>query len=420
MMAEKNNTVTVDKGHLSGFEDIIVKISQRNEEPPCIKDFRLEKWKNYVGEPLPDKVLHLWRYCDPASFDLANRVLSEEGMNIDFQVEDNAVSQGLILTELKNSFKLEGFREKIKNTFGGLISLVKNKFTYLNEATWSSGYFLYVPMGLKVDKPISVKLRSSGSNALKTVRLLLILEENSSINLIAEASSKDSDNLLTNVVSEVYLAKGAKLNYLSFQAYSKDTVNHSVQVAKLEDKAELTNLIVALGGKNSKVEMAGILNGKDASISTFGIVLGDQSQRFDHHTSVEHNAPHTKSTVNFRVALKDKARSAYTGNLKIANHAVKSDAIQENRNLLLSKTAKAESIPELEILTNDVIRCSHGVTIGNVDKEQIYYLMSRGLSEKEAEWIIISGFLEPTISRVPDENLRVEIEKIVNHKLGNL
>ena len=143
-------------------------------------------------------------------------------------------------------------------------------------------------------------------------------------------------------------------------------------------------------------------------------------QKFDHHTTIEHIAPHTKSELNFRVALKDKARSAYTGNLKIAHEAVKSDAHQENRNLLLSEDAKAESIPELEILTNDVIRCNHGVTVGQVDKDQVFYLMSRGLTHKEAERIITLGFLEPTISQIPDESLKEEILKSIEAKLENL
>ena len=121
-----------------------------------------------------------------------------------------------------------------------------------------------------------------------------------------------------------------------------------------------------------------------------------------------------------KVQGRDKSRSAYTGNLKISHEAIKSDAHQENRNLLLSDEAKAESIPELEILTNDVVRCNHGVTVGQIDKEQIFYLTSRGLSQKEAEQVIVEGFMEPTISRIPEEALREEIMSKIKNKLGAL
>ena len=252
------------------------------------------------------------------------------------------------------------------------------------------------------------------------IRNLIVLEEGADISLIDEISSDEDSTTSINIVSEIFLAKGAKLNCLNLQTNNKNTTQHFFQRANLEEHSEFINLIVGLGGKISKTDLGTSLNGYGASTIIYGIVLGDETQKFDHHTRIEHIAPHTKSALNFRVALKDKARSAYTGNLKIAHEAVKSDAHQENRNLLLSSEAKAESIPELEILTNDVIRCNHGVTVSQVDKEQIYYLTSRGLNQKDAERIIIEGFFEPTISRIPDESLREEISSKIKAKLENL
>jgi len=398
----------------------ILEISKSNEEPPCIKDHRIAMWEAYLKESIPNRVSHLWRYSDPTWFELSDKEITTKSSELIFDLDSSCKDKGVILTKLKDAFKLTEFREKIKNTFGALIKESPNRLTYLNEAAWSSGYFLYVPKGVSVEKPISVKLCSKQSAKLETIRILVILEENSFINLIEEINSEESSDLLTNVVLEMYLAKDSRLNYLNFQSHGKETVHHLFQRAVLDERAELTNLIIALGGKTSKADLGTNLKGERSSVSIFGIVVGDETQRFDHHTTIVHNAPHTCSNLDFRVALKDKARSAFTGNLKIANNAIKSDAHQENRNLLLSSKAKAESIPELEILTSDVERCNHGVTVGQVDKDQIFYLMSRGMNYKEAERLIIEGFLAPTISRVPEEHLKEEIVVRVNKKLESL
>lgn len=381
-----------------------------------IEQKKNEAKRAYENEPLPDRVSHLWKYSDPKNFELNSKEISNKKAKLLFNISEDDKSKGVVLQETNEAINNQYF---IKH-FGSLTKEYPSKMTYLNEATWSNGYFLYVPKGLKTDVPLIAKTFCNESEKLEAIRILIILEEEANINLIDEISSSQSNNLLTNVVIEMFLGKGSKLNYLNIQNHNKQTNQHLFQRALLSDHAELTNLIVALGGKVTKSDLGAILNGYGATVSTYGIVLGDSSQKFDHHTRIEHLAPNTKSTLNFRVVLKDFARSAYTGNLKIAHEAIKSDAYQENRNLLLSPEAKAESIPELEILTNDVIRCSHGVTVGQVDKDQIYYLMSRGLTQIEAERIITEGFLEPTISRIPSDNLKEEILTNVKNKLENL
>lgn len=323
----------------------------------------------------------------------------------------------VVLMELSDAFENEKYKDLILKYFSKLTAKYPNKFTYFNEAIWSSGYFLYVPKNVQIEKPLTVKSLSEGLNSSETVRNFILLEEGSSINLIDEISSLETVNPLVNIVTEIFLEKGSRLNYANLQLHSKQTISHLFQRTEINDNAKLINVMVALGGKISKADLSANLCGTYAGITIRGIVLGDGVQKFDHHTTIEHNAPYTKSDLNFRVALKDKSQSAYTGNLKIAHEAIKSDAYQENRNLLLSDEAKTESIPELEILTNDVIKCNHGVTFGQIDKDQIFYLMSRGLAQKEAEQIIVEGFVEPVISGIPEEGLRDEIMKKIKSKL---
>ena len=396
-----------------------------NEEPKWLKEKRQLAWERHQGESLPDRVAHLWKYSDPNWFEIntdnySNKTSNLNSFTANLNLDTEAINKGAILCKLSDALSNKTINHHIETNLGNLTNQHQNRLSLLNESLWSDGYCLYVPKGIKVNKPIISKLALSPTSQNEIIRILIIMEEDSSASLIEEVTSNEGTPHITNIVTEVFLKKNAKLDYLNLQTQNKSATHHVYQRALLNDNAKLVSLIVSLGGKISKLDLGATLNGDNANISTYGIVLGDGIQRFDHHTTIEHVAPHTKSELDFRVALKDKARSAYTGNLKINHSAAKSSAHQENRNLLLSNEAKAESIPELEILTNDVVKCNHGVTVGQVDKDQIYYLMSRGLNEKEAERLIIEGFLEPTISRIPDEHQKEEIQSQVKVKLESL
>ena len=389
----------------------------KDSEPQWLLEKRSAALEAYKNTPLPDRVSHLWKYTDPFLFTPDLNQIEVKKSNIEFVFDPELTKKGLIVSDISTALKEN--KELVSKYLDKLISSSPDKITLLNQALWSGGYFLYVPKGLKIEKPVIVKsnIELSGLNAQ---RIVIVLEDDSSINLVDEILSSDTSSILKNYISELFLGKNAKLNYLNVNLNGKQTTCHYSQKVLLESNSEFSNLIIALGGKLSKADINLFMNGEKANASIYGIVLGDSSQKFDHHTIVEHNSSYTKSVLDFRVALKDKAQSAYTGNLKIAHEALRCNAIQENRNLLLSKDAKAESIPELEILTNDVERCNHGVTVGQVDKDQIYYLMSRGLDNKEAEKMIIEGFLEPTISKIPDENFCEEVRNRVQQKLVTL
>lgn len=397
------------------------KIELPSNEPEGLFEKRLSALVSYEKEPLPSRVLHLWKYSDPNWFEFNSEngcISSPEELQLTFNLDTDAKNAGVILMKLNKAFRSEKYKNLILKYFGQLTNKYPNRYAYFNEAIWSSGYFLYVPKNTTIKKPQTVKFLSNELNNFKAVRNLIVIEEDSSINLIDETASPEASSPVLNIVTEIFLEKKSNLSYANLQLHSKQTVSHLFQRAEISDNAKLTNTIVALGGNISKVDLGTNLTGLHSGVTIYGIVLGDDVQRFDHHTALEHNAPDTKSYLNFRVALKDKARSAYTGNLKIINKAIKCDAYQENRNLLLSPEARADSIPELEIFTNDVIRCTHGVTVGHLDEDQIYYLMSRGLSQQEAEKIITLGFMDPTISKIQDENLKEKIVEKIKQKLN--
>jgi Fe-S cluster assembly protein SufD len=195
-------------------------------------------------------------------------------------------------------------------------------------------------------------------------------------------------------------------------------LHHVSQRASVARDANVFTAIASLGSGVTKSDFGSILEGPGANVELFGFLYGEKDQRFDHHTVHDHRAGHTYSNLDFKTVLTDRAHSAYTGLIRIAPDAPESEAYQENRNLLLDPRAKAESIPELEILTDEV-KCSHGATVGSLDPNHVFYLMCRGLERAEAIRLIVAGFVEPTLSRLPD-NLQERLRSHVEEKIQQL
>ena len=186
-----------------------------------------------------------------------------------------------------------------------------------------------------------------------------------------------------------------------------------LQRATLAEGASLTMANINLGAALSKAHIVTKFIGPNASSQLYGFVFGHHQQHIDQHTLQDHQAPHTTSDLQFRAALQDSSRMIYTGLIRIAKNAKQTNAYQSNHNLLLSNSAQAETIPMLEILADDV-QCKHGASIGPIDDEMAFYLMSRGVPQSMAERLIVMGFIEPVIQQVPfeplQERLRREIE----------
>jgi Fe-S cluster assembly protein SufD len=188
--------------------------------------------------------------------------------------------------------------------------------------------------------------------------------------------------------------------------------------AEVGRDADLLTVLAAQGGGVVKADLGATLTGHGAHSELVGVLLADGDQHLDHHTLHDHRAPHTWSNINLKVALSGHARSAYTGLIRIDPAAPGSEAYQENRNLLLSDHCRADTIPELEILTDDVV-CTHGATVAPIDREQVFYLESRGLPTVGAQRLIVRGFVQGALERVP-EGLRAGVEEQVERRLAAL
>jgi Fe-S cluster assembly protein SufD len=217
--------------------------------------------------------------------------------------------------------------------------------------------------------------------------------------------------------TEVFVGEDAKLVYGHLQDWGRNVFHYSNQRARVERGGELQWIQTFLGGRMTKTNSYFRMAGAGARAYVHGFMFGDQRQHFDLHTLQQHLAEQTTSDLYIKGALKDRARSVYQGMIQVARGAQRTDAYQANRNLLLSETARADSIPGLEILANDV-RCTHGATIGTVDPEQMYYLMTRGLARNDAQRLVVEGFFAPVLDRIPLESVREQLRGVIQAKIG--
>jgi Fe-S cluster assembly protein SufD len=280
------------------------------------------------------------------------------------------------------------------------------------------------------DVCVQIPARHSEGSPLRLVRLfsavpkqaifpmtLITVGAGSSVTLIDEyvsvAASPSDEPHLVNGRIELVLEPDASVHYVRLQRWDAQAREFLLQRATLGRGATLTTANITLGAALSKAHLVTRLAGEHASTRLYGFVFGHRAQHVDQHTLQDHQAPRTSSDLHFRAALQDRSRMVYTGLIRIARTAKQTNAYQANHNLLLSQETKAETIPMLEILADDV-QCKHGASIGPIDEEQTFYLTSRGVPREIAQRLIVMGFVEPIIQQVPfeplQERLRQEIE----------
>ena len=283
-----------------------------------------------------------------------------------------------------------------------LYSLVgwDEKFAAHNAAVWKHGLLVHVARGVQLEQPLYVRIANSVPGGSLFWRLLVVAEEGSSFTLIEEyASSSPELHAYTNAVAEVFVEQAAKFEYVSIQNLSRETWHFATHHARVERDAQLDWVAGGFGSKNGKIRIQNDLNGPGATSRVTGAYFADGDQHLDYDTFQEHIAPSTESDFAFKGALRESAHAVWRGMIRVEADAQKTNAYQENRNLLLSDTAHADSIPGLEIMANDV-RCTHGATLGRVNREELFYLMARGLSRAEAERLIVRGFFQDVLDRI--------------------
>ncbi len=361
--------------------------------------------EQYRRLELPTTKDEHWRFTDLAGFDPDAYHASADGIP----------SRPSSLLELESSgtaFAGEGGIEIVDAPDGitfapledhellGTLVGAGDKFTAQNAALWRHGLLVQVPKGVELERPLYVRVSSSVAGGALFWRLLVVAEEESRFSLVEEYASESPDlPAYTNAAVELFVGQAARLEYVSIQNLSRETWHFASHRARVGRDAELDWVAGGFGSKKGKVRIENDLAGQGATSRVTGAYFADGAQHLDFDTFQEHAAPHTTSDFAFKGALRDDATAVWRGMIRVEPEAQRTNAYQENRNLILSERAHADSIPGLEILANDV-RCTHGATSSPVNRDELFYCMARGLSRGEAERLIVRGFFQDVLDRI--------------------
>jgi Fe-S cluster assembly protein SufD len=312
---------------------------------------------------------------------------------------------GIEISRAPDEIRFEPLDEA-NERLGRLVGWEDDKFAAHNAAAWQHGLLVHVPGGLELERPLYVRVANAAEGGSLFWRLLVIAEEGARFSLIEEyVSAAPSLSGYSNAVVELFVEQNAKLEYVSLQNLSRETWHFASHHARVERDAELDWVSGGFGSKKGKTRIQNDLAGPGATSRVTGAYFADGDQHLDYDTFQEHIAPNTESDFAFKGALRDTATAVWRGMIRVEEEAQQTNAYQECRNLMLSPTTHAVPIPGLEILANDV-RCTHGATVGRVDREQLFYLMARGLPRAEAERLIVRGFFQDVLDRIELEPVR--------------
>jgi Fe-S cluster assembly protein SufD len=413
-------------------------------EPGWVLDRRLEAWGIYESLELPKEKDEPWRYTDlrRLKFDInqfevaqpgrtdktttaAEALVEEEGDRAGYLIQrdsdvvhvelDPALKEkGVILSDLNTAIAEHG--DLIKDHL--FTRLAKDSmFQALHAAMFAGGTFLYVPKGVTVALPVESQRWIDRSGIAAFPHNLVVVEEDAEVIYFERHESTAEEASLSIGGAEVVAGRAARVSVVSLQEYGNQIWHFQTQRATTAADVMLRSLVVTLGGKFSRNEIATSIEGERSMIDMLGLYFAEQGQHFDFRTLQDHVAGQSKSDLLYKGALKDESRAVYAGLIHVGKNAAFTDAYQTNRNLVLSDHAKADSKPELEIENNEV-KCSHGASVSQIEENELFYLQARGIPEAEAQRLIVNGFFEEVVSRISIGEIRTVLLDAIAAKLG--
>ena len=294
--------------------------------------------------------------------------------------------------------------------------LGSEKYFGLHAQLVKAGSILYVPKGVEIEQPFVNYYWTSSEKAAVFPHTLIIAEENAKASVVDIFFSETENNQALNVsVSNIHAASGANIFRKVVQDWNEKTVSFQLDTTVADRDTLVKNLAVNIGAERARFENQTRIEGSGADVKMYSLTVAEESQEFDQRTFQTHNAGNAVSDLLYKNALLDKARTIFSGLIKVAEGAQQTDAYQTNRNLLLDPTAEANALPGLEILANDVT-CSHGATTGNVDAEELFYMMQRGIAKRDAMKLMVFGFFEEVIEKVDSDELADNLRELIRKK----
>ncbi len=422
----------------------IVALSQARSEPAWLRERRLDAWRVYEATPAPSSSDEEWRRTDTSWVDWAAMAPAANGQTAApgaaqaaaaappklpaasvllrqcgavthvLHTSDEARAAGVIVGSLTEAAG-QGVGAVAERLGVELAAPAAGKPQALNGALWSSGAFVHLPAGVELSAPIVIAVAADGP--VLYPRTLVLAGPGSSADVLEwwGGGASASPQFASGCV-EIFVEHGARLSYTHVQDWNAAGGGFLAQAARVERGAALVTTNAALGGRFHKGAITASLTGPGANVRLNGLTYLSQRQFADHHTLQDHCTTDGESDLLFVNVLENAARSVYAGTIVVQPHAQRSNAYQQNRNLMLHGGPRADSIPRLEIMADDV-RCTHGATTSTIDPMHMYYLGSRGVDRAQARSLIVDGTFEPVLDRVPNQDVRGVLRRAVSTKL---
>jgi len=306
----------------------------------------------------------------------------------------------------------------VRERLGALVPATGGPFAALNAAFFGGGAFVFVPRGVRVGAPVQLLFLSEGEGAhLASPRLLVLAERESELDIIESyAAAEGTGEYLTNTVAEVFVADGARVTHVKVQDEAEPAYHVGATHAEVGRDAVYDLTTVTLGSKLSRHDIAVRLGRENGTCHVDGLYLVGDGQHADTHSLIDHAVPRCASRQTYKGILDGRSRAVFNGRVFVHEGASQTDAQQSNKNLLLSREARVDTKPQLEIY-NDDVKCSHGATVGQLEEEELFYLLSRGLSPALARNLLTYGFAEEIVEKIRHESIRRRLDRAILNRL---
>ena len=427
---------------LSGIPD-----ARGADLPAWFHERQQEAWTHFASLPMPARKDQAWRFSNVSALDLTPFQLGESlGQAERLEVLERSVAldevAGRLIFADDHLLRRDPLSERLrqlgvvfqpleramieheelfrKHFMSQPTTLGSEKFAALHEALVTSGTFIYVPRGVEVELPIEIFHWLHDTDASVFPHTLLVADELSKVTVIEHFRSAHPERRgFACGVNDLVAGRGAKITYVCAQNWSENVVAVQVNTTTAERDASAMSLNVNLGGGYSRFESFSRLVGEGARSDLLAVSVGEASQEFDARTLQKHESPHTTSDLLYKNSLSGRARATFGGLIRVEPHAHFTDAYQTVRNLLLSDDAEANSMPGLEIMADNV-KCSHGATSGQLNGDEMFYLLSRGISAPSARQLLVKGFLNEVVQRLDHPVLAATVHELIDAKFDGV
>ena len=421
-------------------------LSQKGgKEPAWWEQRKAEAWKKFQAMPMPKRSEEDWRFAtidairlgkfqpggkgasldaeivkrSVAAFSQAGRAVFANDRLLHFEGGEELGKKGVIFESLSGA--LQKHPDLLQKYFmAHPVDLGAQKFAALHAAHASAGVLIHVPKNVELELPLVSFHWLDGDESSVFPHTLIVAGENSKVTVVDFLASTNKEGVgLACGLNDLLVGPGAKVDYVCLQQWGKQVTSFQLNSTRVEKDGEARSLFVNLGAAYARQESRSTMAGSGARSEMLGLSVGSDRQEFDQRTLQCHDVPNTWSDLLYKNALDDRSKSIFKGLIRVAPGAAKTDAYQNNRNLLLNPEAEADSMPGLEIL-NDDVRCTHGATTGQIDQDQLFYLMARGIDPRTGAQLLAYGFFEEVIARLPEKKIGEAVRSAVAEKFVSM